>query len=238
LLEAPSVGLVYGHPVTFVDDLPQVSPKVRSWTVWSGEEWIERRCRAGTNCIMNPEVVMRTSVQRTIGGYDPELPHSGDLAMWMQAAKVSDIGRVNGPAQGFYRAHANSMQRTTYAGHVVDLEGLLDAFEKVLLAPGSRVADGEALFATARRSLAACALEYARSAADDGRAAEEPVEDYLAFAARVWPATTGSRKWRAITRCIAADAGHGDRGVAPLARRVAEDLRWRARWRRWRWTGV
>ena len=146
LFEAhPSVSLVYGHPVVFAEKPPETSTKVRNWTVWAGHEWIERRCRAGRNCIMNPEVVLRTSVQHEIGGYDPELPHSGDLAMWLRAATVSDIGRVNGPAQGLYRVHTNSMQRTTYAGHSIDLEGVYDAFEKVLVGPGLQLADGEAL---------------------------------------------------------------------------------------------
>jgi hypothetical protein len=63
LFEAqPSVGLVCGHPVVFSDELPAVPQEVRNWTVWPGQEWIERRCRLGRNCIMNPEVVMRTSV--------------------------------------------------------------------------------------------------------------------------------------------------------------------------------
>ena len=42
LLDAhPSVGFVYGYPVTFSDAPPVPEPRrVRSWTVWSGREWI------------------------------------------------------------------------------------------------------------------------------------------------------------------------------------------------------
>jgi hypothetical protein len=239
LMEAhPSVGLVYGHPVTFSDDPPETSSKVSSWTVWAGREWIERRCRAGRNCIMNPEVVMRTSVQHEIGGYDPALPHSGDLAMWLRAASVSDIGRVNGPAQGFYRVHANSMQRTTYAGHAIDLEGVLDAFEKVLVEPGARVAGGEALFATAKQALAASAIDCARSAQDNGRGADEPVQDYLSFAARVWAPSAESRSWRTVAQRSCNRSVLPERGPALTARRAVERLRWRVRWQRWRWTGM
>jgi hypothetical protein len=239
LLEAnPSVGLVYGHPVTFVDESPQASERVRSWTVWPGEVWIERVCRSGRNCIMNPEVVMRTSLQHAIAGYDPELPHSGDIEMWMRAAAVSDIGRVNGPPQGFYRVHGDSMQRTTYAGHVIDLEGLLDAFEKVLVGPGARVSRGPELFEKACRGLAGYALEYARAAYDHGRASEEPVDEYTAFAARVWPAVQQTRTWRALQRRAAAEPGRRAGGLTPAASRLAVDLRWRVRWRRWRWSGV
>jgi glycosyltransferase involved in cell wall biosynthesis len=239
LLEAnPSVGLVYGHPITFTDDLPPTSTSVRSWTVWSGEEWIERRCRTGRNCIVNPEVLMRTSVQHAIGGYDPELPHSGDFEMWLRAASVSDIGRVNGSTQGLYRIHASSMQRTTYAGHAIDLEGRLDAFEKLLIGPQAQVANGEALLATAKRALALLALGHARSAYAHGRAGDEPVDEYLAFAVRMWPSLPGSRKWRAMMRRASADACDIHRGLEARSLRLAEDLRWRVRWRRWRWTGV
>ena len=32
---------------------------------------------------------MRTSLQHEIGGYDPLLPHSGDLEMWLRAAAIA-----------------------------------------------------------------------------------------------------------------------------------------------------
>jgi hypothetical protein len=222
----------------FVDDPPEIIPKLRDWTVWSGEEWIERRCRTGRNCIMNPEVVMRSSVQQAIGGYDPKLPHSGDFEMWLRAASVSDVGRVNGPAQGFYRAHAGSMQRTAFAGHAIDLEGRLAAFEKVLGGPGKPAARSEAFYERAKHALAASALECARSAYDHGRAADEPVDAYLAFAARVSPATRQTRKWQSIARSALTDSPHRDRGFGPIGRRLVHDLTWRVRWRRWRRTGV
>jgi glycosyltransferase involved in cell wall biosynthesis len=239
LLEArPSVGLVYGHPIVFGDEPPTVSVHIRNWTIWTGEGWIKRRCRTGRNCIMNPEVVMRTSVQHAIDGYDANLPHSGDFEMWLRAASVSDVGRINGPAQAFYRIHGESMQRTTYAGHIIDLEGRLAAFEKVLSDSASCIGDRDALLAMAKRSLAASALECARSAYDHGRATKEPVDDYLAFAARVWPAVRQTRNWRAVARSSAADADRIDRGLGPIVRRTTEDLRRRVRWQRWRWRGV
>src|SRR5690349_19117269 len=176
LLDAePSVGFAYGFPVVFDEEPPAVRTDVRSWTVWGGLEWIELRCRKGENCIHCPEVVMRTSVQHAIGGYDPALPHSGDLEMWLRAAAVADVGRVNGPGQAYYRVHQASMQRTTFAGHVADLEGRLEAFRAVLVGPRARLDRGEELFATARRTLAIGALRYARLAYEHGRTDQEPV---------------------------------------------------------------
>ena len=85
---------------------------------------------------------MRNVVQQEIGGYNPALPHSGDFEMWLRAAAVADVGRVNGANQAYYRIHAASMQRTTYAGHLTDLEGRRAAFESVLHSTDRPVADG------------------------------------------------------------------------------------------------
>ena len=239
LFEAhPSVGLVYGHPIVFMDELPQTIGNVRNWTLWQGREWVERLCRTGRNCIMNPEVLLRTSLQHAIGGYDPALPHSGDLAMWLGAAAAMDVGRINGPGQGYYRIHPSSMQRTINAGHVIDLEGRLDAFEKVLVGPEALVRDGHELFAQAKRALAMAAIDCARSACDRGRSAQEPVDDYLAFAARTWPPVRETRRWRAVSRTASGEIRRADGSPGSAARRVVEDVRAKVRWRRWRWTGV
>jgi hypothetical protein len=239
LMEAePSVGLVYGFPVAFVDELPQAESRVRSWTVWPGEEWISRRCRAGENCIHCPEVVMRASVQHDIGYYDRELPHSGDMEMWMRAASVSDVGRVNGPGQAYYRRHDKSMQHTLYAGHLNDLQGRLSAFEKVLAGPHARVARGEELLATARQALAASALKYACLAYEHGRADVEPISDYIGFAERVWPDARSSRRWRAVARHASRRPVELEHGLRWKSRRAIRDLEQRIRWHRWHWTGV
>ncbi|MFZ0377418.1 MAG: glycosyltransferase family A protein, partial [Solirubrobacteraceae bacterium] len=220
LMEArPSVGFVYGFPASFGDEPPRVSGHIRSWTIWTGQEWIRRRCQTGSNCILSPEVVMRASVQRAIGGNDANLPHTHDFDMWLRAAAVSDVGRINGPAQAFYRIHDKSMTRTVHAGHVTDLEGRLAALEKVISDQAGRLGDGEALLANARRALAMSALEFARSAFDHGRGTTEPVNDYLAFAARVCPTLEGTRKWRALSQRAVADPGRLDRGVAASVRR-------------------
>lgn len=239
LMEAePGVGFVYGHPITFEDALPPARTSVRDWTVWSGEEWIQIRCRKGENTIMNPEVVLRTSVQQAIGGYDPKLPHSGDFEMWLRAAAVADVGRVNGPAQGYYRVHSASMQRTVYAGHVTDLEGRLDAFAKILVGPDARLARGEELFDTARRALAGAALRYARLAYEHGRTDVEPVDDYLAFAERVWPQSRHSPRWAAVRYRARLAPARLQNGLVWKSRRALTDLEGRIAWRQWRRSGV
>jgi glycosyltransferase involved in cell wall biosynthesis len=63
LLEAhPRLGFVYGRPHHFSGRAPPPTDSpTRSWTIWSGREWVARRCRNGNNVISQPEVVMRTA---------------------------------------------------------------------------------------------------------------------------------------------------------------------------------
>ena len=88
LMEAnPNVGMTYGQAIAFSTDQP---PEARitstGMSIWPGEQWIRQVCQSGKNFIFCPEVVVRSSVQRQIGGYDPSLPHSGDMEMWLRIA--------------------------------------------------------------------------------------------------------------------------------------------------------
>src|SRR5262249_30093529 len=77
LLDAnPGVGLVYGHALWCVEGAPQPAARtgVRGWSVWAGPRWVERRFRQAENPIITPEVVVRTSLQKRLGGYDAQLP--------------------------------------------------------------------------------------------------------------------------------------------------------------------
>ena len=96
----PSVGLVYGFPQSFTDEPPSQSERVRSWSVWPGHDWLAHLSRRGGNVIMSPEVVLRREAWTELGGYDPRLPHSADLAAWLHTSLRWDVGRVNGPAAG------------------------------------------------------------------------------------------------------------------------------------------
>ena len=239
LLEAhPEVGLAYGHPREFTDTPPVAGTSVRDWTIWDGHDWLARRCQRGSNCIFCPEVVMRRSVREAVGGYNPALPHAGDLEMWLRAATVADVGRVNGADQAYYRIHDQSMQRTVYAGLLRDLEERRAAFASVLLGGDRPVPDGDALYRGACRALAATALDRVCWAYDAGATDDEPITEYLAFACEVDPAVLGSARWRAAEHRRTRGPDRTAHGVAVRGRLVTRDLSQRIRWRRWRRSGV
>jgi len=251
LLEAhPSVGFVYGRPVEFCA-VPPPPPRlaIKSWTVWSGREWLALRCRSGVNCIRHPEVMMRSSVLRRVGGFRPELPHTGDLELWMRLSAVADVGRVNGPDQGCYRVHPQSLRRTVYGGLLTDLRQRRDAFAWTFKGPGRLVAGAGALHDSARRVLAAEALDRACRAYDRGRPdlwapwgrrghgvhSEIPVDELVEFACDVWPEAKRLPQWRKLVRRRRLSVRHAQLlppfFVSAGVRRAAGKIR-AMRWRR------
>lgn len=201
LLDAhPEVGFVYGHPIHYTEGgpLPAARTEARGWTVWPGKEWLERRFRAGNGCITSPEVVVRTKLQQQVGGYDPKLPHSGDIEMWMRFAAHADVGYVRGVDQAYYRVHQASMSKTDFSGQLDDLRQRLAAYDAVLERCADRLPDAKRLADTVHMELARQALWRAARAYDRGRTAQVPVDELVAFAEQCWPDYKRLRQYRGL----------------------------------------
>jgi len=237
LLEAHrEVAFVYGRPKHFRGEAPHAGESRASrWTIWSGRDWVARRCESGINVISQPEVVIRTDVLRTALPIRTELPHTSDLHLWMQLASLGDVGRINGPAQGFYREHAASMQRTVHAGAIFDLRARRDAFDSFFAAEGALLEGAAELHTLARRTLAESALDAACRAFDRGRAHDAPVDEFAAFALETCSDGRRLPGWAALERrrsVGAARAGRHPRFVAAAVRRRAFEEIGRWRWKR------
>ncbi len=197
----PNVGFVYGRPRHFTGNEP---PPVRRgrprWAVWPGAEWFALRCSVGVNCISQPEVVIRSSALREVGGYNPKLPHTSDVEMWLRLAAISDVGRINGVDQGYYRVHANSMQRTVNAGVMTDLVGRRDAFLSTFDAAGDRLPGAAELEATVRRTLAAQALDEACRIYDRDVVDPQLESRLVDFATTTYPAAASLREWTGLQK--------------------------------------
>jgi hypothetical protein len=234
----PSVGLVYGRVVDFVDEPPPARAVARSWTVWSGDAWIADRCRTGRNALRSAEAVMRTSVLRKVGGYRADLPHAADFAMWLAAAAVSDVGYVGGADQAYYRVHQANMHHAVFDvgqtdGLVRDLRERLACFEVVLSDEGTAE-----LLARARRSLAAEALTLAIRSYGWGLADRWPVAALSAFARETCPPWQLSGLWRALRRREAVGERRSRRHPLFMPTEVVHRARHRVDVWRWRWAGV
>ncbi len=60
------------------------------------------------NIVATPTAVIRTDLQKAVGGYRPELPHSGDMEMWLRLASHASVGFID-DYQAVYRRHARNM---------------------------------------------------------------------------------------------------------------------------------
>ncbi len=194
----PEVGFAYGHPVHFQQDSPPVAArtKVTGWSVWPGHWWLERRFREANGCITSPEVVVRTSMQKRVGGYDPDLPHTCDIEMWMRLAAHGDVGYVRGVDQAFYRVHGQNMSKSRTP--LVNLRQRRLAYEAVLERCGDAIPDAARLSQTVHRRLAREALRHAARAYDRGRTSQIPVDELVEFAFDCWPEASELAEYKGL----------------------------------------
>lgn len=112
----PNVAFVYGTSVDVDSSSTDLDRQV--WAsenaefnldIMPGTQWAERVCRRAINPITSPEVVVRASAQRAVGGYRPELPYAGDLELWLRLTTVGSVARIDGPVQAVRRYHGRNM---------------------------------------------------------------------------------------------------------------------------------
>lgn len=238
LLEThPEVAFVYGRPRHFHGDgLPPAHLQPTSWSIWNGIDWLKLRCKLGVNCMTSPEVVIRTSLQRQLGGQLEELGHTHDMEMWLRAARHGAVGRVNDVDQAFVRIHSESRMRTLFKSQLLDLEERCKAFELALNRTVGQAVEG--LPETARISLANEAIDLARHAYERNQTEKEPVAGYIQLAGRVWPpilqtrAMSGLRMRQRVGPALAPWVPHYflSAAVRGVRRRIA--------FRYWRWSGL
>jgi glycosyltransferase involved in cell wall biosynthesis len=238
--ERPEVGMVYGRPLLAPAGrpLPEPTGRWRGTTTWRGEDWIRLRCQSGHNCISSPEAVVRNSVQRKVGGYNPACFHTSDLEMWLRIAAVSDIAYVRGVPQAIYRIHPGSMLRSQ-DGPMVDLRERRLAFDAFFESCASALGRPEKLHAMAKRALARQALWQASRAVDKGQVRgpdATPFDELVEFALDVYPHTPRLHEWRGLRLRRAIGEGRSRlfppfivTGIAHRVSSHAARLRWKLR---------
>lgn len=237
LLDAhPEVGFVYGRPVHWdgSDPFPPARTTFAGWTVYSGQQWLRRRFATTHGCITSPEAVTRTALQQRIGGFDPDLPHSADIEMWMRFALHADVGYLRGVDQAYYRVHGANMSSAYYdRSGLGDLRQRLAAYESTLRRANGQLPDSDRLGRRFRRNIARDALQRAGRAYDKGRADIEPVAELVDFARAAFRDTTSLPEWYTLQlrRRL------GPRRAAALRPLVLTPAgrRLRHHWRVWRW---
>ncbi len=218
LMEAhPRVGLVYGPLETFSDATPvpggrQDTAAIR-WRVWPGADWARRVARSTQNPIYSPEAVVRMAACREVGGYDPDLPHAGDMHYWLRVALGWDVGHVGGAVQARYREHGANMHSRRFASTISQLEQRYAALEPYL-----RSSQGRADLDRIRRRLFNDPLTVVeRLLAVDRWNAE--LDELIGLCDRCWPEWRTTPRWASLARGVELRAG-GARPEAALLMRA------------------
>jgi len=111
--EHANVHLTYGRALWICNEegMPQVEPfpQATKWRILPGGQLLETVCRAGgRHNIEGPTVVVRTSVQKRVGHYRDELPHTAGLEMWLRFARLGAAAETD-CVQGIRRHHPHIM---------------------------------------------------------------------------------------------------------------------------------
>jgi glycosyltransferase involved in cell wall biosynthesis len=123
---APEVGFVFGRAFMQGESARpvRVQPPIQAKLpdgelVLSSREFI--KLAGARNVVPTPTAVVRTSLQQQVGGYRHELPHTGDMEMWLRLAARGPVGYVDAD-QAVYRQHSNNMSKDYSARMLPDIE--------------------------------------------------------------------------------------------------------------------
>lgn len=221
LLDAhPQVGLTYGRAITTAAPSPLdfTPPAEYTRDVKPGAEWLAERCAGVNQPVLTPTAVVRTALQKRIGGYRKELPHTGDIEMWMRFAAHAAVGFVDAD-QAYYRAHESNMFRR-YLG-VRDLRQRKDAFDFFFTACGDLLPDCDRVRKLALQRDADTAIWRAMQALESGDRAA--CRDILAFARAVYPRPRFTLLWRLKVKQLLGPRAWS--ALSPLVRRLRRGRR-------------
>jgi glycosyltransferase involved in cell wall biosynthesis len=166
MADHPNVGLAFGQAMTLQDgdvfEGTDAEAAGFDWKVVHGSKFI--RQSGARNCVPTPAAVVRTELQKRVGGYRPELPHSGDMEMWLRLAAHADVGTSNA-YHAVYRRHANNMSLGYMSRHwLPDLEQRRAALDYLPVSGRIGQSEAESIRRRGRRLLAYEALRFASSA--------------------------------------------------------------------------
>ncbi|CAN5611925.1 glycosyltransferase family 2 protein [soil metagenome] len=190
----PNVGFVYGRAVTMRDETPaDMTAVADGYTsrIIPGDQFLHDACHTGDNVVLTPSVIVRTALQKKLGGYHARLVHTGDFEMWMRFAAYGDVGFID-TTQAFYRVHGQNMS----AGYsrLRDIEQRQAAFDVLFDAHARQIKHADALRHTARQALATTAFWAGNQLFDDGDV--DACKSFHELAIRIDPSMNRSGAWR------------------------------------------
>jgi glycosyltransferase involved in cell wall biosynthesis len=200
LLEAhPALGFAFGRAITLIDgfgpDSTGPGDCEAACRIMPGLDFI--RLSGARNIVPTPTAVVRTELQKRVGGYRSELPHSGDMELWFRLAAHSSVG-ILGSAQAVYRRHSNNMSLLyTTNSSLPDLQHRKAAIDYFMRTCRALLPEAEQIHRELLRSLACDAVGFASSAFNNGEM--ELFQQLSQFALEECPEITRSLHWMKLT---------------------------------------
>jgi glycosyltransferase involved in cell wall biosynthesis len=204
----PEVGFAFGNVIELRDGgikkpvRSQLEAALTSDRILTGLEFIKL---SGPNCLVATcTAVVRTLLQKLLGGYRPELPHAGDMEMWLRFAAHASVGFVSAP-QGVYRRHISNMSTRYYHytadgrfvytadGRLADLEQRKAVFDCFFGSSSSALTHSDKLRRILFQSLGTMAVQRASASFNNGEL--EACKQLAGFAIGVYPRIKTSIPW-------------------------------------------
>jgi glycosyltransferase involved in cell wall biosynthesis len=216
LASHPKVGMVYGGSLPFDSD--DAMPLVRMQTVmpevWLGRDWIAERCRTASMGVASTRAVVRTSLERELGGSSaPPLPDE-ELARGLRLAARADIAFLRGVDQTYVVAAVNAVARPGQRSPIENLRSRKATFDALFAVDGRDLPGAVGLHAMANRALAREAISVAGSGDGSDLDGAWSVELEV-FASQAYADAGAFRRRRAVPWRRRARAkmglGHGER---------------------------
>lgn len=170
------------------------------------------------NFVATPSVLVRTRLQKEVGGYRPELPHTGDMEMWLRLAAYGSVVVLREP-QAVWRRHARNMSHGYNSrSRLPELHQKQAAVDAFLMACMPKLSDPIGLRMGMMHSLAEEAIGCASAAFNTGDLAL--VDEIVSYGLELNPQVTSTAAWRRLAwkRRLGVRAWNL---IAPAHRRVA-----------------
>jgi hypothetical protein len=235
----PEVGFTFGNVIELGDNGNEVPLKTvieathdPDRRILGGRELIE--LSGADDLVTTCSAVVRTKLQKHLGGYRHDLPHSGDMEMWLRFAAHASAGFLFA-YQGVYRRHSASMSTGYYcisdgrqlfkeSGCLRDLKQRKAAFDCFFGRCRGVLPEPEQLCGKLYQRLSEMAMMHAHTAFNEGRIKES--RDLSAFALAVYPEIDLSSQWVKLTckRWLGARTWRAVRPVAATIRAMQRKL--------------
>jgi hypothetical protein len=120
------------------------------------------------NVVETPTAVVRTALQKRVGGYRADLPHSGDQEMWLRLAASASVGVLNS-LQAVYRKHGNNMSDAYYQQCLLpDIQQRRLVIDRFMGTCGHLLKDADRVRRRMLRDLSQIAIGLASEAFNEG----------------------------------------------------------------------